>query len=106
MRTHNHKLSYAWVALLFGLFICRNTVAQVIPNGSTVPSVSNVPTLEPANLGGRINYVRTWQAWKPITDPALVSQQTIADVKVTTAYVDGQGRVVQTVSKQLSPSGN
>ncbi len=80
--------------------------AQVIPNGQGVPAVNYVPPLEQANLGGRINYVRTWEPWKPITDAGTVSAQSIADVKVNTVYVDGQGRPAQTVSKQASPGGN
>jgi RHS repeat-associated protein len=83
----------------------RKAHTQVIPNGSGVPTVSDVPALPQANLGGRINYVRTWELWKPVTDASQVSQQSVADAKVTTAYIDGQGRVVQTVSKQISPAG-
>ena len=80
--------------------------AQIIPNGQGVPAVNYVPPLEQANLGGRINYVRTWEPWKPITDAGSVSVQSIADVKVNTVYMDGQGRLAQTVSKQASPGGN
>jgi len=87
------------------MLITAGTQAQVKPNGSGVPSETDVPALPQANLGGKINYVRTWDAWKPITDPAQMTQQSIADVKVNTAYVDGQARVVQTVSKQISPAG-
>jgi len=81
--------------------------AQVKPNGNTVPNPPNeIPQLERAFLGNKINYVRTWEAWMPITDPAQMVLQSTANVKVTTAYVDGQGRVVETVSKQQTPNGN
>lgn len=104
MRVMNFKL-IASLAAIFILSANNNLHAQVIPNGSGVPAVSPVPPVEQAYLGLKINYVRSWQCWKPITDPAQVSQQTIADVKINTAYVDGQGRVMQTVSKQISAAG-
>ncbi|MEQ1676747.1 MAG: DUF6443 domain-containing protein, partial [Chitinophagaceae bacterium] len=93
------------LALLFVAGLQMTAMTQVVPTGGGVPGVNNVPPLEPANLGGKINYVRTWQPWKPIADATQVPLQTIADVKVVTAYVDGQGRVMQTVSKQTSPAG-
>jgi len=79
--------------------------SQVIPTGQGVPEINNVPALEQANLGGRINYVRTWQPWMPITDAGLVPQQSVANVRVSTLYIDGQGRAAQTVARQASPSG-
>ncbi|HEY0057632.1 MAG TPA: DUF6443 domain-containing protein [Flavisolibacter sp.] len=57
------------------------------------------------NSNAYINYVRTWQPAKPLTDPALVPQQPVSDVPTATSYVDGLGRPIQTVNKQASPLG-
>ena len=56
------------------------------------------------NTNAKINYVRTWELWKPVTDASGVASLDVADSKQTTAYVDGLGRVIQTVSKKISPA--
>ena len=105
MSATKNKLIAATAALQLIFSVQNYLHAQVIPNGNGVPAVSDAPPLAQAYPGLKINYVRAWQCWKPITDPAQVTQQSIADVKVNTAYADGQGRVMQTVSKQISPGG-
>jgi RHS repeat-associated protein len=54
-----------------------------------------------------INYVRTWEASRPLTDPAAViaTNRLVREVKQTTQYIDGLGRPLQTVSKGISASG-
>lgn len=91
--------------IIFCLVCYTKSNAQIIPTNGGVP---NVITLAPipagySNANSKINYVRTWEPWKPINDPSIVPSQTVADVKSTTAYVDGLGRVIQTVTKQISP---
>jgi hypothetical protein len=105
MKSTNHQSVFRGLLLLLIVLVSGIARAQVIPNGNGVPAISYVPLLDQAYPGQKINYVRTWQCWKPITDPAQVPQQTFADVKINTSYVDGQGRVMQTVSKQMSPNG-
>lgn len=74
------------------------------PTGTTVPAAQTVLPIPGAYTpGAKINYVRTWEPRKRITNPLLVPAQTVADVKQTTAYVDGLGRPIQTVAKQISP---
>jgi RHS repeat-associated protein len=90
------------------LFLCAvifsKSQAQVIPNGASTPSAQQVQNIPAAySATAQINWVRTWKPWKPMTDETLVPSQTVADVKQTTAYVDGLGRPVQTVTKQISP---
>lgn len=52
------------------------------------------------------NYVRTWSATAPYTDPAVLITKPLQDVKQTTAYLDGLGRPIQSVIKQGSlPTG-
>jgi RHS repeat-associated protein len=93
---------------IFGLLfsVIGSLRAQIVPNGSTVASATYSTITPGANRSSAtINYVRTWSPWKPITDASQVSQQSIADVKVSTTYIDGQARVAQTVIKQNSPTG-
>ncbi|MGG9963501.1 DUF6443 domain-containing protein [Ferruginibacter sp. SUN106] len=52
------------------------------------------------------NYVRTWDASAPEQDPNALITRPLKDVRQTTQYIDGLGRVIQTVSKQESlPTG-
>ena len=74
------------------------------PTVSAVPAAQTVLPIPIAySLTAKINYIRTWEPWKRINDPALVPAQSVSDVKQTTAYVDGLGRPIQTVAKQISP---
>jgi len=94
--------------LLAFLFIIKAPVkAQVITpaNASTPAATEILPVPAANNSAAKINYVRTWQPWKPIQDATLVPQQPVTDVKESTAYVDGLSRVVQTVTKGATPSG-
>ncbi|WP_232826021.1 DUF6443 domain-containing protein, partial [Chitinophaga alhagiae] len=56
----------------------------------------------------KVNYIRTWEPSKGITDTALVvSNGNVQDVRQTTQYFDGLGRPLQTVSKHILPgTGN
>lgn len=52
----------------------------------------------------KVNYIRTWEVQRPITDPAAVLSNTNpAEVLQTTQYVDGLGRPIQTVVKKGTP---
>lgn len=54
-----------------------------------------------------VNYVRTWDAQQPFTTEAsLLAATATASVHRTTAYVDGLGRPIETVSWQMSGTGN
>src|SRR4051794_37336891 len=54
------------------------------------------------------NFVRTWAATTPETDPLTLMGNDIEKVKQATVYIDGLGRQEQTVIKKgsLSASGN
>lgn len=74
------------------LIIALSSLAQPRP----VPDVysSSIP----------LNYVRSWQVNVPITDPNAVTAATATESAVmTTQYLDGLGRPLQTVVKQGSP---
>lgn len=46
------------------------------------------------------NYVRTWEATAPITNPATLINSALKDARQTTTYVDGLGRPLETVIKK------
>ncbi|MDP4211867.1 MAG: DUF6443 domain-containing protein, partial [Bacteroidota bacterium] len=52
-----------------------------------------------------VNYIRSWDALAPDTDPVHLITRPLTDVHQTTEYVDGLGRSIQSVIKQISPSG-
>ncbi|HEU4606516.1 MAG TPA: DUF6443 domain-containing protein, partial [Chitinophagaceae bacterium] len=53
-----------------------------------------------------INYVQTWDVVKPITDAASITTASVLqDARMTTQYIDGLGRPLQTVVKSATPLG-
>ena len=50
----------------------------------------------------QVNYVRTWEATSPQTNPDTLITRLLKDVKQTTQYFDGLGRPLQTVIKRGS----
>jgi len=55
---------------------------------------------------GRMNYTRAWTATAPDASATHLLTRSVTDVKQVTEYFDGFGRPTQTVSKQITPSGN
>jgi RHS repeat-associated protein len=51
---------------------------------------------------GGVNYIQTWNATSPQNDPAVLITKALKDVKLTTQFMDGLGRPVQTVLRQGS----
>jgi RHS repeat-associated protein len=87
--------------------VLKTTFAQqIIPNGATqapapTRTVATLPAAYPAAT--KVNFVRTWDVKAPIAAEASLTTKTVQDVQRTTAYVDGLGRGLQTVSKQMTP---
>jgi RHS repeat-associated protein len=52
----------------------------------------------------KINYVREWSPTAAISDATQVPMRAVEEVKTATAYVDGLGRPLQSISKQASPT--
>ncbi|MFZ4771328.1 MAG: DUF6443 domain-containing protein, partial [Ferruginibacter sp.] len=52
--------------------------------------------------GSLINFVRTWDASAPEQDGNVLMNRALRDVKMTTQYIDGLGRPIQTVVKEGS----
>jgi RHS repeat-associated protein len=94
---------YFLICLLFGYM--GGLSAQNIPGGPARPLA--MPVLTPRAYDyNTVNYIRTWEPSMPVSDPAaVISASNIRDVKQTTQYMDGLGRLIQTVKKNLSPSG-
>lgn len=59
-----------------------------------------VPAAYP--LGTPVSFVRTWDLTAPVNDGNAVDGKLLKDAKMTTAYVDGLGRPLQTVIRQGS----
>ncbi len=78
---------------LLGLVLSFSAQAQISPP-------------DPYNANTKINYVRTWEATAPESNAATLVTRPLKDVKMATAYVDGLGRPLQSVSRQGSfPTG-
>ncbi|PSL45740.1 YD repeat-containing protein [Chitinophaga niastensis] len=94
--------------LLFviALFILPiNIYAQIKPDGSQ-QLVLPVQTPPGSYNNTTVNYIRTWEPSMPTFDPtAVISSTDITAVKQTTQYFDGLGRLLQTVIKGISKSG-
>lgn len=79
-------------SLLVGLFSALGSAAQ---------QPATLPPSYPAGLP--VNYVRSWDAVRPETNAAnITTASQPADHRMTTQYVDGLGRPLQTVVKQGS----
>jgi len=68
----------------------------------------STPRTVPSAYSGTapINYVRTWEVVAPETNSNnLTTATTIDKARMTTQYIDGLGRPVQTVSKGVTPLG-
>ncbi len=68
--------------------------------GSTARAQAQAPAVYHA--GAKINWVRTWDAIGPETNPDNLIARPLTDVRMATQYMDGVGRPVQTVIKQGS----
>src|SRR5882757_58834 len=80
------------IGLLLALLACHYSQGQVTPPAAYSNTI-------------KVNYVREWTATAAEQNPAILVTRPLADVKQTTRYFDGLGRPLQTVVKQISPSG-
>ncbi|QIL78375.1 DUF6443 domain-containing protein [Hymenobacter sp. HDW8] len=82
-------------------------LATNTPDATNCPPLASTPV--PAARAGAqdtVNYVRTYAARTAFTDPALLTAAAKEQVQVSTQYLDGLGRLVQTVQRQASPLGH
>ena len=104
--------------LLFILLLLQVVLFGVVYNGkaqtnspattSQAPSATgNTTPNQPAaySTGTSVNYVRTWQPRKSLTNESdVVNSTTVTDVNHATQYLDGLGRPIQSVNWQSSPT--
>ena len=78
--------------------------ASILFYSQALSQIANQPTAY--QPGSRINYVRTWEAKIPISNSdSLHTATPFTKAAMSTQYLDGLGRVIQTVSRQMSVSG-
>jgi RHS repeat-associated protein len=89
------------------LILFAVSAAAQVPNGSARPAATPA-TVPAAYTTPTINYIRTWEPAISTSDTTTVisTSRTLAEVRMTTQYLDGLGRPIQTVTKGISPSGN
>ncbi|SHN25005.1 DUF6443 domain-containing protein [Chitinophaga sp. CF418] len=96
-----------WLAcLLLAFLIIAQVSGQNIPKNSLKPAATPVATPGAYSIT-TTNYIRTWEPNMPSSDTAVIKSpsRTASEVRVTTDYVDGLGRPIQTVVKGISPTG-
>ena len=77
------------LAAIFVVTATENIFSQIIAPRPYLPNVT-------------LNYIRTWDAAAPISNPDILIASGLKDVKQTTQYFDGVGRPIQTILKQGS----
>lgn len=91
--------------LLIFVFV-GNILAQSKPDNSSIPPATKIVNPVPITLPSTtmLSYVKTWTPVSPIQDENFVAVKPIEEVSLTTQYVDGLGRPLQRVEKEISPS--
>lgn len=77
--------------------LCGSLLLMISAHGQTA-------NLAPYNSSTRVSYVRTWEANAPVQIADSLMRRPVTDVQQITKYVDGFGRPLQTVIKQISPN--
>ena len=91
----SNKIIYILTALIFPVAAWP----QNRPVGGNAPQFSLPPVPAAYTTAVPINYVRTWEPRKTVTDTSAVSLNDNARFKTASAYFDGLGRSLQTVIK-------
>jgi RHS repeat-associated protein len=98
-----NKLRYTLLGCLCAVATAK--AQQIIPTTATqAPAPSRTAAALPAAYPSttKINYVRSWETKAPISNELLLDTKPVQDVQRTTQYIDGLGRSLQTVSKQIT----
>ncbi|MDF2187141.1 DUF6443 domain-containing protein [Paraflavitalea sp. CAU 1676] len=86
------------------LFLIANCLLIVVGLGASWSANAQQPSPLPVtyNTNIKVNYVRNWDAAAPDTNRTSLMGRPLKDVKQSTAYFDGLGRLIQTVVKNGS----
>jgi len=108
--THTQKYIFNLlpVIVLLNIITMQHTYGQTnIPSVDThvASTAISIYKLTAYLQNDSINYVRTWEPKQPYSTEADVSSttRTVNQVNSTTQYLDGLGRPIQTVNRQLTP---
>jgi len=85
--------------------LCGNIQAQTPATNRPATTAAVTPVVHTGaaySAALPVNYVRAWDPVAPITDANALAPAPYTDVKQTTAYLDGLGRPLQTVSRQIT----
>ncbi|HWJ25821.1 MAG TPA: DUF6443 domain-containing protein, partial [Flavisolibacter sp.] len=77
-------------------------VAEGYSSNTGTVNLSISLTVQGAVTYNTKNFIRSWDATAPLTDPAAITNKGLREVKQTTEYFDGLGRPLQSVVKQGS----
>ncbi|MFT3822668.1 MAG: DUF6443 domain-containing protein [Chitinophagaceae bacterium] len=91
------------IGLLTGLSGLAQTNKPTTATQPAAPQITTIYTPQGYNGSIKVNYVRTWEAKGPYTDPGQLVAAGYQHVQQTTQYIDGLGRPLQTVARQASP---
>ncbi|MFY0592017.1 DUF6443 domain-containing protein [Roseivirga sp.] len=96
-------------SLMLTALVSANLVGQNKPNTEVKPT-QNINLISPPgvyNNGHYINYIRSYDVLKPgLTESSILSSgQSPSNVLMTTQFMDGLGRHIQTVNRKASPDG-
>lgn len=85
---------------------CISSQSPLVPNLPVIQNYINQgATQVPTGTLGILNYVRTYTATtEGLTDPNSLKTASGSQVQSQTQYLDGLGRLIQTVRKQASPN--
>src|SRR4030095_1956550 len=93
-----------FISFVLGVYSLKS---QVVPNTQINPSAAASVNTEPSAYSGssQINFVRSWDASKALTDPLEVisDSRSVEEIKKVTNYLDGLGRPLQSVGWKVSP---
>ena len=81
----------------------KPSIATTVIALSAIHSFAQVTVPDPYPGSAPVNYIRTWEAVKPTTNPNDLTMATgVQEARMSTQYYDGLGRLIQVVNKQGS----
>jgi RHS repeat-associated protein len=105
IRVKKMTMKAKYIIPALALLLGQNTIAQIKPTTASTPQLP-LPAVPTAYDNGlQLNYVRTWEARRAVTDVGTAALADNANYKMATAYFDGLGRPLQTVVRANNYDG-